>query len=75
MCVSGAHGGQTCASDRLELELWMVVSHHVVLGIEPRSLKDRLTLLTTELSFFVMGPPYIVQAGLEPIILLPPCLL
>jgi hypothetical protein len=37
MCVPGAHGGQKRAPDPLDLELEMVVMHHVVLGIKPGS--------------------------------------
>jgi hypothetical protein len=43
-------GGQKRVSDLLELELEMVVSHHWVLGIKPRSfpLEEQPVLLTAK---------------------------
>lgn len=37
MCISGARGGETWASDPLKLELWVAVIHIWVLGIKPGS--------------------------------------
>lgn len=34
VCMSGVQRGQKRLLDALELELWIVVSHHVVLGTE-----------------------------------------
>lgn len=36
-CTCGIHRGQKGASDPLELELEMFVSHHTVQGIQPGS--------------------------------------
>ena len=45
VCVPGACGGLKRTLDPLELELWTAVSHHVGLGIEPRtSARTRSTL-------------------------------
>lgn len=45
MCVPGAIGGQKGSMDPLELELWMVVNHHVGAGNRTQVLSK-----TTELS-------------------------
>lgn len=37
VCVFSAHGNQKMASDPLKLDLWAVMSPHVVLGTKPRS--------------------------------------
>lgn len=44
VCMCGAHGGQKGTSDSLELELQIVVSHHMCTG------NQIWVLLSTELS-------------------------
>lgn len=45
-CEPGALGGQKRMSDPLELELQMIMSHHKVLGIQPRSSERAVQALT-----------------------------
>jgi hypothetical protein len=40
ICVPGALGSQKGEMDPLELELWMVVNHHVGAGNRTQVLKD-----------------------------------
>lgn len=46
----GSHKGQKRTPDPQKLEFQTVVSHHVVLGINPESLHEQPTLFTIELS-------------------------
>lgn len=45
MRLPGAHRSQKRVLDQLELELKMIVSCHVVLGIEPGTLEEQPVLL------------------------------
>lgn len=44
MCMAGAHNSQQNASDLMELNVWMAVSHQVTAGMEPVLCKDSATL-------------------------------
>lgn len=48
ICIFGALGGQTRALESLELDLWVIVRHHVMLETKPGSSTRALVPLTTE---------------------------
>jgi hypothetical protein len=56
ICVPGTCGSQKRVLDSLELELWVIVRYHVVLGTEPRSFARATNALNCWASS--LGPIY-----------------
>lgn len=48
MCMTGAWGGQKKASNPLELELRLVLNHHMVQELNPSRLQEHQVLLVAE---------------------------
>ena len=60
-CISAAHRDRKRVSDSLQLELWMTVSYHVLLGIQTGSMEEQSVFLTAESSF--QPTPFVFETG------------